>query len=465
MQRLLNAPENYVDEMLDGIYAAHPELVTYTADDKRCLVSRYKKPGKVGIATGGGSGHLPLFLGYVGEGMADGCSIGNVFQSPSAEQMLAVTKEIDSGAGVLYIYGNYGGDIMSISLLRLDGELKKYLAMTYGFARKIYDAKTGLISALILGTSFEYWLISKTVITDLTLFVFFNAVLVFFYLAYRSQNKNYYYLCYLFSGLAVLTKGPIGLLLPGFIVTVFICLRRDFGEVKRMAPVYLLDLRQESHGFAGGNGVSWYSQHNMDARIEALAQHSEEELQARELEMNFNWLAILRKWSDMDSLKETVKKQDARTNSRLSFLNMTREFLLQQKLIRELGNNELALTEKARTIVSAYYMETDYNRGIMVEHMAMYLQEICRGLLELAAKTRIKVGEGTKDIYSIHIPVWKDAEARNTIRGYLNDITKRLDAPEFQDETRHEDTVKVKKELQRLLRTQQIMQVTFGHLI
>lgn len=73
MQRLLNAPENYVDEMLDGIYAAHPELVTYTADDKRCLVSRYKKPGKVGIATGGGSGHLPLFLGYVGEGMADGC--------------------------------------------------------------------------------------------------------------------------------------------------------------------------------------------------------------------------------------------------------------------------------------------------------------------------------------------------------------------------------------------------------
>ena len=118
MQRLLNAPENYVDEMLDGIYAAHPELVTYTADDKRCLVSRYKRPGKVGIATGGGSGHLPLFLGYVGEGMADGCSIGNVFQSPSAEQMLAVTKEIDSGAGVLYIYGNYGGDIMNFDMAK-----------------------------------------------------------------------------------------------------------------------------------------------------------------------------------------------------------------------------------------------------------------------------------------------------------------------------------------------------------
>lgn len=111
------------------------------------------------------------------------------------------------------------------------------LFMTYGFARKIYDAKTGLFASMILGTSFEYWLISKTVITDLTLFVFFNAVLVFFYLAYTGRNKNYYYLCYLFAGLAVLTKGPIGILLPGFIVTVFICLRRDFAEIKRMKPL------------------------------------------------------------------------------------------------------------------------------------------------------------------------------------------------------------------------------------
>ena len=104
---------------------------------------------------------------------------------------------------------------------------------------------------------------------------------------------------------------------------------------------------------------------SMDERIASLAQHSEEELQKQELALNFNWLAILRKWSDMDSLKETVKKQDARTNSRLSFLNMTKDFLLEQKLIHDLGNHELALTEKARTIVSAYYMETEYNRGIM----------------------------------------------------------------------------------------------------
>jgi 4-amino-4-deoxy-L-arabinose transferase-like glycosyltransferase len=111
------------------------------------------------------------------------------------------------------------------------------LFMTYFFTRRIYDAKTAVLASLILGTSFEYWLISKTVITDLTLFVFFNAVLVFFYLAYTGKNKNWYYLCYLASGLAVLTKGPIGILLPGFIVTVFICLRRDFAEVCRMKPL------------------------------------------------------------------------------------------------------------------------------------------------------------------------------------------------------------------------------------
>lgn len=116
MKKIINKPENYVNEMLEGLYIAHPDLITYTADDVRCLVTANKKEGKVGIATGGGSGHLPLFLGYVGLGMLDGCSVGDVFQSPSAEQMLAVTKEIDSGSGVLYIYGNYNGDIFNFDM-------------------------------------------------------------------------------------------------------------------------------------------------------------------------------------------------------------------------------------------------------------------------------------------------------------------------------------------------------------
>ena len=116
MKKIINKPEDYVNEMLEGLYAAHPDLITYTNDDLRCLVTAKKKAGKVGIATGGGSGHLPLFLGYVGEGMLDGCSVGDVFQSPSAEQMAAVTREIDDGAGVLYIYGNYNGDIFNFDM-------------------------------------------------------------------------------------------------------------------------------------------------------------------------------------------------------------------------------------------------------------------------------------------------------------------------------------------------------------
>ncbi len=116
MKKIINDPKNYVDEMLEGIYIAHQDMLTFTNDDKKCLVVKNRVNNKVGIATGGGSGHLPLFLGYVGSGMLDGCAVGDVFQSPSAEQMLAVTKYIDQGAGVLYIYGNYNGDIFNFDM-------------------------------------------------------------------------------------------------------------------------------------------------------------------------------------------------------------------------------------------------------------------------------------------------------------------------------------------------------------
>ena len=116
MKKIINDPKNYIKEMLEGIYIAHPDKVAYVNDDLQCLINVHNKEGKVGIATGGGSGHLPLFLGYVGDGMLDGCCVGDVFQSPSAEQMLAVTKHIDQGAGVLYIYGNYNGDIFNFDM-------------------------------------------------------------------------------------------------------------------------------------------------------------------------------------------------------------------------------------------------------------------------------------------------------------------------------------------------------------
>ena len=116
MKKIINAPENYVDEMLQGIYAAHGDQVKYAEGDLRCYCIANKKPGKVAIITGGGTGHLPLFLGYVGDGLLDGCGVGGVFQSPSAEQIYNVSKEVEAGAGILYLYGNYTGDIMNFDM-------------------------------------------------------------------------------------------------------------------------------------------------------------------------------------------------------------------------------------------------------------------------------------------------------------------------------------------------------------
>lgn len=117
MKKFINRPEQFVDEMLEGILAAHPDELSCVDGNLRCIV-RKNAPvkGKVALATGGGSGHLPVFLGYVGEGLLDGCSVGGVFQSPSADNMLAVSKAIDGGAGILYIYGNYSGDRMNFDM-------------------------------------------------------------------------------------------------------------------------------------------------------------------------------------------------------------------------------------------------------------------------------------------------------------------------------------------------------------
>lgn len=117
MKKFLNDPENVVDEMLQGLLLAHPDQLKSVRSDNRALM-RADGPvaGKVAIATGGGSGHLPLFLGYVGPGMLDGVAVGNIFASPSARQMLDVTRAIHGDAGVLYIYGNYGGDVMNFDM-------------------------------------------------------------------------------------------------------------------------------------------------------------------------------------------------------------------------------------------------------------------------------------------------------------------------------------------------------------
>jgi dihydroxyacetone kinase DhaK subunit len=117
VKKLINDPEAFVEEMLDGLLLAHPDELRAASDDRRALV-RADAPvaGQVGIVTGGGSGHLPVFLGYVGRGLCSGVAIGNVFSSPSAEQVFAATKATDGGAGVLYLYGNYGGDVFNFDL-------------------------------------------------------------------------------------------------------------------------------------------------------------------------------------------------------------------------------------------------------------------------------------------------------------------------------------------------------------
>ena len=116
MKKILNDPVAFVQDTLSGIYYAHSDEVTFADGSKKAMVTKKRKAGKVALVTGGGSGHLPLFLGYIGEGMLDGCSVGEVFASPSVNDMLSVTKAVDNGAGVLYIYGNYGGDKMNFTM-------------------------------------------------------------------------------------------------------------------------------------------------------------------------------------------------------------------------------------------------------------------------------------------------------------------------------------------------------------
>lgn len=116
MKKIINNPADFVPEMLDGLLKAHPDQLAYAEDIHSIVRADAPVEGKVALATGGGSGHLPVFLGYVGQGMLDGCAVGDVFASPSADQMFEVTKRIHGGKGVVYIYGNYGGDVMNFDM-------------------------------------------------------------------------------------------------------------------------------------------------------------------------------------------------------------------------------------------------------------------------------------------------------------------------------------------------------------
>jgi phosphoenolpyruvate---glycerone phosphotransferase subunit DhaK len=116
MQKFINDPSKVVDEMLEAYLVAHADLVSATENER---VIKYKNApieGKVGIVTGGGSGHKPAFIGYVGRNMVDAVACGEIFSSPPAQMFYDAIKAADGGKGVAILYGNYAGDNMNVAM-------------------------------------------------------------------------------------------------------------------------------------------------------------------------------------------------------------------------------------------------------------------------------------------------------------------------------------------------------------
>jgi len=116
MQKFINDPSLVVDEMLQGYVKANADLVSPTGNER---VLKYKKApvkGKVGIVTGGGSGHKPAFIGYIGKNMVDAVAVGEIFTSPPAQMFYDAIKAADGGQGVAVLYGNYAGDNMNVDM-------------------------------------------------------------------------------------------------------------------------------------------------------------------------------------------------------------------------------------------------------------------------------------------------------------------------------------------------------------
>src|SRR4030088_1020894 len=120
MRKFLNDPEQVVKESLVGLAAAHGDLLRYDAENQIVVRKDAPRPGKVGLISGGGSGHEPMHGGFVGVGMLDAAAPGEVFTSPVPGQMLAATKAVDGGAGVVHIVKNYTGDVLNFKLAAED---------------------------------------------------------------------------------------------------------------------------------------------------------------------------------------------------------------------------------------------------------------------------------------------------------------------------------------------------------
>ena len=116
MKKLINDPANYVDEVVQGMCIAHPDTFAIGGATSRMMHRTTAASDKVGVVSGGGFGHLPVFAGYVGKGLLDACAVGDVFASPDMNPMLESVQFADSGKGVLCVIGNYGGDRMNFDM-------------------------------------------------------------------------------------------------------------------------------------------------------------------------------------------------------------------------------------------------------------------------------------------------------------------------------------------------------------
>lgn len=148
VKKLLNNPNEVVEEMLDGVVRAHGKFLQPISGSNRALVARDgPRPGKVGLVIGGGAGHEPCFLGYVGKGLADAVAVGNVFSSPPPDPIVQCALAASKGEGVLFVYGNYAGDVMNFEMAAEMAEEKgvriKTVLTTDDIASSPIDDKDG----------------------------------------------------------------------------------------------------------------------------------------------------------------------------------------------------------------------------------------------------------------------------------------------------------------------------------
>jgi dihydroxyacetone kinase-like protein len=124
MQRIINHPDLVVEDMLKGFLKNHKDIVAETENPRVIKYVDAPAAGKVGIVTGGGSGHKPAFIGYIGKNMVDAVAVGEIFSSPTAKAFFEAFKEADGGKGIACLYGNYAGDNMNVKMAKQMAEME-----------------------------------------------------------------------------------------------------------------------------------------------------------------------------------------------------------------------------------------------------------------------------------------------------------------------------------------------------